>query len=138
MASLDALPRISAHKPDASTTSSSPRAGGGTTGAATAEVSSKALYSVFAILGAFLVVSVVGAAVTFVETQAKESSKTRNLTSSSVEFIKFVNTSIPAALQRELKERAEDDGEDRNSTSFGVFLDAIKMAKSMSLSGSRR
>ncbi|CAN7977843.1 unnamed protein product [Ixodes persulcatus] len=101
MAALDGLPCTAAHKKDSdcttSSTSPNPSTRGPANGTPPAEVSSRALYSVFAVLGAFLVVSVVGAAVTFVETQAKE----RNMTSPAAgEFVQFANTSLWNASAR--------------------------------------
>ncbi|CAN8001137.1 unnamed protein product [Ixodes hexagonus] len=121
MAPLDGLTYAAAQKKESECgTSSRPSpgiSGSTSSGSAPAEVSSRALYSVFAVLGAFLVVSVVGAAVTFVETQAKE----RNMTSPSVEFLQFVNVSLPASLHK--------DDQLRGNVSFVNILDAIKAVR---------
>ncbi|KAK8774385.1 hypothetical protein V5799_011082 [Amblyomma americanum] len=107
MASLDTLPgtsprRTSAKAARSAHISSTSSAGG------SGDVSAKAIISVFVVLGVFLVVSVVGAAVTFVETQAKDAARNHNHSTPAVEFIQFVSndTLEQAAVQHQKSEMA--------------------------------
>ncbi|KAH8029870.1 hypothetical protein HPB51_004905 [Rhipicephalus microplus] len=64
------------------------------------DVSAKTIISVFVVLGVFLVVSVVGAAVTFVETQAKDA-RNHNHSSPCVEYIQFApNETLPQGSEQ--------------------------------------
>lgn len=104
MASLDALPGTSPRRTSAKTTNASSTSSASGSG----DVSAKAIISVFVVLGAFLVVSVVGAAVTFVETQAKDAARNHNHSAPAVEFIQFApnDTLEQAAVKHQQSELA--------------------------------
>lgn len=117
MASLDALPgtnttasRSSASRKAAAVFKAAAAARSAAANAASAgsaDVSAKTIISVFVVLGAFLVVSVVGAAVTFVETQAKDA-RNHNHTAPLVEFIQFApNETLLQSQQFELEQGSE-------------------------------
>lgn len=66
-----------------------PARNSGSTAAASDEVSTRTIVTVAVILGVFLVASVVGAVVTFVETEAKDASRNHKHTGPTVEYIRF-------------------------------------------------
>lgn len=115
MASLDALPGTSSSAASSSASrkaaavfkaAAAARSAASAAAAGSGDVSAKTVISVFVVLGAFLVVSVVGAAVTFVETQAKDA-RNHNHSAPLVEFIQFAPNETLPAQQPELQPAPE-------------------------------
>lgn len=146
MASLDALPSNLSSARTLSTTVKTtglrsrpprliPAGSSSSTAAASGEVSTKTIITVSVVLGVFLVGSVVGAVVTFVQTEAKDASRSHNHSGPTVEYIRFAlndtleNQTLDAAHELVVAHEASTTSPSptgRNATSsFGSLLEAL-------------